>query len=313
MTDGPWQISSALSPVSPQAHAISELLISVIILVSVVGLVVIGLVTWSIVRYRVRGDGEPPQVEGSATMEMIYTGIPLAIMVTLFVYTVRTMNRAEPSTIGKDPELVIIGHQWWWEVRYPMAGVVTANEIHLPLGRPLVAELRSADVIHELWVPQIGPKLADVPGQTNRLLIESNSEGTFLGQCAEFCGAGHAWMRVRVIVQPPDQFRQWEQEQRSPPEPVRGDAARGRQLFLSRTCIQCHSIEDTSTEGHAGPDLTHVASRATLAAGALENTPDNLKQWLSDPQLVKPGCHMPNMHLSADEINELTAYLESLK
>lgn len=313
MTDGAWQISSALSPVSPQAHAISELLVCVLVLVSVVGLVVIGLVTWSIVRYRVRGGGEPPQVEGSRTMELIYTGIPLAIMITLFVYTVRTMSRAEPSTIGRDPELVIIGHQWWWEIRYPSVGVVTANEIHLPAGRPLVAELRSADVIHELWVPRIGPKLAEVPGQTNRLLIESSSPGTFLGQCAEFCGAGHAWMRVRVIVQPPDQFHEWEQEQQRPPEPARGEAVLGRQLFLSRTCIQCHSIEDTSTEGHVGPDLTHVASRATLAAGALENTPDGLKQWLSDPQLIKPGCNMPNMRLSPNEIDELTAYLESLK
>lgn len=306
------QITSPLAPASPQAHSISELIIGVIVLASTVALVVSGLIAWSIVRYRDKEGAIPSQTEGNRKVEIIYTIIPLLIMATLFCFSVMTMGRAEPAS-DKPSDLVIIAHQWWWEIRYPESGIVTANEIHLPAGIPMNMELRSADVIHELWAPQLAPKMDLVPGQNNRLTIQGDSAGVYLGTCAEFCGVGHAWMRVRVIVQTPEEFKQWESAQRLPPQPVMPAGERGRAMFFARSCIQCHAIDGTSAQGDTGPNLTHLASRATLASGVLDNTPENLRLWLADPQTIKPGCHMPNMKLTNEEVDQIAKYLESLK
>ncbi len=306
------QMTSALSPATPQAQAISRLLIAVIVMASAIAALVMGLVVWVIVRYRDRGGPAPLQSEGKRNVEIAYTVIPLAMMIVLFVGTVVTMGLAEPPP-AKTPTLVIIAHQWWWEVRYPNAQVVSANEIHLPTGVPMQLALESADVIHELWIPQLGPKMDAVPGQTNRIVLEGTKPGTYLGFCAEFCGACHAQMRCRVIVESPQDFARWEASQQQLPAAVSGEAEQGRTLFLSISCMQCHAVEGTPAKGAAGPNLTHFASRGILAAGVLENTPENLQRWLADPQAIKPGCHMPNMKLSNSEVEKLALYLESLK
>jgi cytochrome c oxidase subunit 2 len=175
------------------------------------------------------------------------------------------------------------------------------------------AELRSADVIHELWVPQLGPKMDTVPGKPNHLLMQADRVGEYLGDCAEYCGVGHAWMRLRVIVQTPEDFEAWERQQAQPALEVTGSAQRGRETFRSRTCVQCHTIQGVAAEGDVGPDLTHFASRATLGAGVADNTPEELNRWLNDPQSMKPGCYMPRMRLTSTEMTDLVAYLESLR
>jgi cytochrome c oxidase subunit 2 len=308
------QVTTALAPNSPQAHSMSLLIMGVVIMACAVALLVSGLVAYALIRFRDRGQGAPRQGEGNRLVEIVYTVVPLGMMVTLFVFTVFTMRRAEPP-IKSPPQLVIIAHQWWWELRYPGAGVVSANEIHIPAGVPFRTELRSADVIHEFWMPQLGPKMDAVPGQVNRLMLQGDRPGVCLGACAEFCGAQHAWMRLRVIIEPPARFASWERAQKAVPAPPPAGtlAGRGRAQFLSQSCSQCHALGGTVAGGDTGPDLTHLASRATLASGALDNTPSNLRRWLSDPQEIKPGCHMPNMKLSPAQIDQIVAYLETLK
>jgi cytochrome c oxidase subunit 2 len=307
-------MGTPLSPHSPQADALRMLILVTVALAGMIALLVTGLVVYAIVRYRDRGTGaEPRQTGGNRKIEIAYTLIPLGIQCGLFSLTVMTMHRAEPPEPNRAPDLVIIAHQWWWELHYPGANVVTANEIHLPEGRTILLELRSADVIHELWIPQLGPKMDAVPGKPNHLLLEADRVGEYLGNCAEYCGAGHAWMRLRVVVQSPTDFEAWEREQVKPAAMAAGPAHYGRQIFASRTCIQCHAIEGVSEIGDVGPDLTHFASRATLGAGVADNTPVDLRLWLNDPQSLKPGCYMPRMRLTPAEVTDLTAYLEALK
>jgi cytochrome c oxidase subunit 2 len=302
------------TPLSPQADATRTLILVTVALASVIGLLVTGLVAYAVIRYRDRGTGaEPLQTGGNRKVEISYTLIPLAIQFGLFILTVLAMRRAEPAVEDRPPDLVIVAHQWWWELHYPGANVVTANEIHLPAGKAMLAELQSADVIHEVWVPQLGPKMDTVPGKPNHLIMEADRPGEYLGNCAEYCGAGHAWMRLRVIVQSPQDFEAWERQQALPPEPATGSAQRGRAIFQARTCIQCHAIQGLSLTRNIGPDLTHFASRQTLGAGVADNTPAELARWLSDPQAMKPGCYMPKMQLTPAELTDLLAYLEGLR
>jgi cytochrome c oxidase subunit 2 len=307
-------IGTPLSPLSPEGEATRSLILVTIVLVSVIALVVSALVVYAIVRYRDRGDGiEPKQNDGNRKVEIAYTLIPLGIQCGLFAFTVFTMQRAEPAEPNRPPDLEITAHQWWWELHYPGAHVATANEIHLPAGQSMLAELRSADVIHELWIPQLGPKMDTVPGKPNRLVLQADHLGEYLGNCAEFCGVGHAWMRVRVIVQSPEDFQKWEAEQAKPAAPASGSALHGQQIFQNETCIQCHAIQGVSTTGNVGPDLTHFGSRQTLGAGVADNTPEELSRWLANPQALKPGCYMPRMRLAKEQISDLTDYLEGLK
>jgi len=183
----------------------------------------------------------------------------------------------------------------------------------LPAGKATLIELRSADVIHELWIPQLGPKMDAVPGKSNHLLLEPDRVGEYLGDCAEYCGAGHAWMRLRVVVQSPADFEAWEHQQAMLPAKAVGSAQQGRQFFQMQTCIQCHSVAGVSEIGDVGPNLTHFGSRATLGAGVADNTPEELRLWLNDPQSIKPGCYMPRMRLTPTQITDLMAYLEALK
>ncbi len=274
------------------------------------------LVLYAVVRFRRRpGTPEPRQVFGNSRVEMTWTVGALVIVTVLFVLTIRTMRSSDraPSP-GEHPNLVVTAHQWWWEAQYPASGVVTANEIHIPVGKAWLVQLKSVDVIHDWWVPDLGRKMDAIPGHPNQFWIQADKPGTYLGTCAEYCGVGHAWMRIRVIAQTQADFQAWEKHQLEvPAQPVSGAAAQGSKLFLNLTCFACHSIAGTPATADIGPNLTQLASRQTLASGRLENTPENLARWIANPQEYKPGSHMPNFHLSAEQDHDLVAYLETLK
>lgn len=303
-----------LSPGSQQAQAISHLFMVVLWICLGILAVVCGLVFLAMSRFQDRGPGdEPRQIFGHFKLEVLWTAVPFLLLVWIFCLTARTVRVSDPQT-QQDPDLTVIGHQWWWEVRYPKTGIVTANEIHLPIGRPLYVQLESADVIHSFWVPDLGRKMDMIPNHTNHMWLRADRAGTYPGTCSEYCGAQHAWMRLLVIGQAPAEFEQWQQNmQRGPATPDTGERALGVAVFRKRTCVNCHTIEGVSPPTSTAPDLTHLADRRTLAGGVVENTPKTLKAWLKDPQAIKPACHMPNLHLSEAEVNRLAAYLETLK
>jgi len=214
--------------------------------------------------------------------------------------------------------MTIVGHQWWWEIQYedqqPSRTFTTANEIHVPVGRPVVVELHGGDVIHSLWVPSLAGKRDLIPGRTATLTFQADQPGIYRGQCAEFCGFQHAFMAFEVHAQPPADYEAWRQAQLKPaPEPADGQAQHGKQLFQSIQCAMCHTVQGTIAQAHNAPDLTHFASRRTIAAGTLPNTQANLASWIIDPQKHKPGSNMPSNPLSGEDLNALVAYLETLK
>jgi cytochrome c oxidase subunit 2 len=241
--------------------------------------------------------------------------IPAVILTGLLVFAVRTLSAlAAPPAAAMTVE--VIGHLWWWEVRYPDHGITTANEIHIPVGQPVQLQLASRDVIHSFWVPQLMGKLDLVPGRTNITWVEAAQPGRYRGQCAEFCGLQHARMAFLVIAEPPDQFAAWLEEQRRPAtEPADPTLLMGARAFAREGCITCHVIRyGSGAVGTAvGPDLTHVGSRRTLAAGTLPNTQDTLARWIDNPQAVKPGSYMPNASMDPQSLRALAAYLGSLK
>ncbi|QGN49908.1 cytochrome c oxidase subunit II [Micromonospora sp. WMMD558] len=247
---------------------------------------------------------------------LIWGGIvlPSIVLVVLTGATVDAMRHADPPAAAEATVVQVIGHQWWWEVRYPERNVVTANEVHVPAGRPVRLELRTADVIHSFWVPALAGKIDLIPGRSNTLWINTDRPGVYEGQCAEFCGLQHAKMRFRVVVDDEPRFQEWLAAQgESAAEPADALAARGRQVFLSASCVYCHTIRGTATVSAIGPDLTHLASRDTLAAGIIPNTKGHLGGWIIDPQQVKPGARMPNNYLPPDDLQALLAYLGSLE
>jgi len=207
-----------------------------------------------------------------------------------------------------------VAHQWWWELHYPQSGVTAANEIHLPVGKHLLLRFESADVIHGFWVPSFGQKIDVIPGHPNSMWLTITRPDLYLGTCNSFCGMAHANMRIRVFAQSPEDFNAWLAHQRQPASPPSAvEAAKGAQVFMEKNCVNCHSIAGLMTRGRVAPDLTHVGSRTTLAAGTLPNTPENLAKWLRNPQSVKKGVRMPDTGLNTDQIKHLTAYLEGLK
>jgi cytochrome c oxidase subunit 2 len=223
------------------------------------------------------------------------------------------MRQSDPPA-NRGPDVIVIGHQWWWEVRYPNTGVVTANEIHIPVGRKLLVLMESADVIHDFWVPALARKIQMVPGQTNYIWLEANTPGKFDGTCVEFCGAEHSWMRFSVIAESPASFDLWLRNQENPATiPAMDSARQGLKLFQTMTCINCHSIGGVSVAANAAPDLTHLAGRQILGGGVLSNTETNLSRWLKDPQAIKPGCFMPDLKLTDAQVSALTSYFETLK
>lgn len=287
--------------------------IAAVILTLIVALVFIALH-----RYRARGDeaGEARQTEGNVKLEVAWTVVPGLIVAGLFILTVHEMHNIDPTPPpGRQPDVVVVGHQWWWEVRYPASGAVTANEIHVPVGRRLLIRLESADVVHDFWAPQLTRKIDMVPGHPNTIWMEVDKPGVYGGECAEFCGAQHAHMRFKVFAQSPAKFQAWLKTQASPAAPARDSTAiAGVVLYLGNgLCARCHTIRGLSAGPDIGPDLTHMGGRTTLAAATLPNTPAALARWLKDPQAVKPGNRMPNLHLSDAQVHALVTYLEALK
>jgi cytochrome c oxidase subunit 2 len=307
--------SNALDPQSPQARAIYDLgIVSTIVFVFIF-VAVAGTIVYAIFRFRGReGEPDPNQFAGSEKVEIIWTVIPFLIVVFLFVLTLRGMNRADPPP-APSPDLVVTGHQFWWEAQYPASGVVTANEIHIPTGKPLSVRLESKDVLHEFWVPELARKMTTVPGQPNHIWLQADKPGAYIGTCSEFCGIQHAWMRILVVAEEPSKFEEWQRAQLQPGQAATsGAAAKGLALFQTSTCINCHAIRGvTGADARVAPDLTHVASRQQLGAGILKNTPAHMRRWLKNPQQIKPGALMPDFNFTDQQLDELGEYLNTLR
>lgn len=300
------------APDSPQAQGIFNLGVIVAVILATIYVIVGGVIFFSVMRFRWReGEPDPKQIPGNKRLEIIWTAIPFLIVVTLFFLTAHTMAISDPPP-APEPDLVVIGHQWWWEFRYP-SGVVAVNEVHIPVGKPLSLRLDSTDVLHEFWVPELTRKMTAVPGHPNHIWLEADKPGTYLGVCSEFCGTQHAWMHFYVIAEPQADFDAWTQAQLQPAAAPEGEAAKGLALFQQLSCTSCHAIKGTPAGAQVAPDLTHIASRRQIGAGIIDNTPENLHRWLADPQKVKPGVLMPNFNLTDEQVKELVAYFETLK
>ena len=307
--------SNALDPQSPQARAIYDLgIVSTIVFVLIFA-VVAGAIVYAIFHFRGReGEADPRQFAGSEKVEIIWTAIPFLIVVFLFVLTLRGMNRVDPPP-APSPDLVVTGHQFWWQADYPASGVVTANEIHIPAGKPLSVRLDSKDVLHEFWVPELSRKMTTVPGQPNHIWLQADKPGVYIGTCSEFCGTQHAWMRIVVVAEEQSKFEEWQRAQLQPSQATTSAAAaKGLALFQTSTCMNCHAIRGVpGANASVAPDLTHVASRRQIGAGIMENTPANLRLWVKTPQHVKPGVFMPDFNFSEQELDALGEYLGTLR
>lgn len=343
-----------------------ELSLFVLAICAVIFIGVASLLIYALVRFRARAgeNTEPPQVFGSVQIELAWTIIPILIIVTLFLGTARVLFSVQDARKPASAvDVVVVGHQFWWEFRYPQYNVVTANELHIPVSnpansRPTFLKLTSADVMHSFWVPRLAGKTDLLPNRVNEMWLDPQHTGLFVGQCAQFCGMEHAKMLLRVYVDTPEQFQQWVANQQktqseialvrpaalsipnqgnggkgtralSPPPnspmtrmetaaqpagtPQAINAHDGQMVFEQQACINCHTVAGTVANGRYGPDLTHLMSRETLAAGALPNTPQNLRLWIDDPNNFKPGCLMPAMHLTDRQDAQITAYLLTLK
>jgi cytochrome c oxidase subunit 2 len=244
--------------------------------------------------------------------------LTVVLLVVLLVANLLTGKALTKLPHEQALEVEVLGRQWWWEFKYrdpvPSRLLTTANELHIPVGRPVVLKLNSRDVIHSFWVPNLAGKRDLIPGQENTLMIQADKPGVYRGQCAEFCGLQHAKMSLLVVAEPPEQFEQWREHQLLPAAPpMEPVAQRGQQVFLTGPCVLCHTIQGTSASATTGPNLTHVASRQTLAAGTLPNVRGHLAGWILNSQSIKPGNRMPAMSLPPDELHALLAYLEGLK
>jgi cytochrome c oxidase subunit 2 len=301
---------------SQEASNINTLFLQYMILAGTIILIVAGTIFIAAYRFRAKKrPGTPEQVFGNKKLEITWTILPLIAVTFFFFLAVRTMREINaPFNKKAEPDIIIIAHQWWWDMRYPKYNIITANELHIPVGKKLLMRVQSADVIHDWWVPELGRKIDAVPGRLNYNWIEADTPGVYIGTCSEYCGMEHAWMRIHVYAQTQKDFDKWkENQEKIPPIPDTEPARTGALLFQSKTCANCHSIHGTPADSHIGPDLTHLGSRKTLLTGMLKNNRKNLLKWLKNPQKVKEGAHMPNFILTKDELNALVTYLEGLK
>ena len=313
--------SSVFDAVSTPAHEINTLAFFVVSITAVIFLIVAGLLSYSIVRFRARrgDDGrEPPQVYGSNPIEFAWTTVPILIVLVLILITARTIYTVQsPPRPPGALDVHVIAHQWWWEFRYAGIGVVTANELHVPLSdpkspTPTFLDLESADVAHSFWVPRLAGKTDVIPNRKNSMWIDPHVAGTYLGQCGEYCGTEHAMMLLRVIVEPRADFDRWVAAQKQPPA-LDASVGHGRRVFESTACVNCHTIRGTAADGRFGPDLTHLMTRETIGAGVAMNTRDHLRIWVTDPGTMKPGALMPAMNLGGKDLDDLVAYLATLR
>jgi cytochrome c oxidase subunit 2 len=313
--------TNIFAPESTHAWIIYRYTLLIFAITGAIFVVVGGLLVYAIVRFRQRkGDEtvEPAQVYGSEQVEIAWTVIPVIVVIVLVLTTARTIHEIQDAPRPPGAlEVTVIGHQWWWEFRYPKLGIVTANELHIPVSEPrdptpTFLRLLSADVAHSFWVPRLAGKTDLIPNRANQMWMDPPQPGLYLGQCAEYCGTQHAKMLLRVYVHTRDDFSHWVAAQKAPAT-VASAAASGKRVFETTACLNCHAVAGTVASGRFGPDLTHFMSRDTLAAGAAKNTAENLKLWIKDPSALKPGALMPPMHLGDQELDELVSYLVTLK
>jgi cytochrome c oxidase subunit II len=315
------QTPTIFDPHSGPAQMIHHLSLFVMQITCVIFLVVGSLWLYVVIRFRQRDpkdDSEPPQIYGSTQIELAWTVIPVLIVVVLFLTTARILFAIQDQKMPQAAlDVDVVGHQFWWEFHYNKYGFTTANELHVPVSsaeNPMITSLNllSADVDHSFWVPALFGKVDAIPNQVNHMWFNPDKTGLYVGQCAQFCGVEHAKMLLRVYVQTPEEFAAWVKNQQQPA--VQDPAvAEGRHIFESQACVSCHVVRGIGAKGQFGPDLTHFMSRETLAAGAADNTPANLKLWIQDPDYVKPSSLMPAMQLSSDQIDKVVAYLNTLK
>jgi cytochrome c oxidase subunit 2 len=312
--------ANIFSPTSTPALEIHHLSLFVLAICAAIFVTVFSLLVYAMVKFRRRegDDGrEPAQIYGSNQVELAWTVIPVLIVVVLFLAAARVIHAVEDAKMPPGAvEVVAVGHQFWWEFRYPAQKFVTANELHVPVSdkehpTPTHITLMSADTDHSFWVPKLAGKTDLIPNRVNSMWIDPHETGTFLGQCAQYCGTQHAKMLLRVVVDSREDFDKWAANERNPGAQV-DTAANGRRIFESTACVNCHTVEGTNARGKFGPDLTHLMSRATIASGAANNTKENLHLWIKDPDAIKPGCLMPAMQMSDPDIDAVTAYLMTL-
>jgi len=313
-TDRPM---TTLAPKSDLAQWIQSLYIQVTVWDAIIFAIVVVAFILAVFVFSSRvGEAAPASTASSDLgLEIAWTLGPTLVLLMISVPTIRTIFRSQPAVAPKDALIIkVVAHQWWWEFDYP-DGAKASNEMHIPVNRPIRLSLESGDIIHSFWVPQLGGKRDVVPGQINELTFVATVVGVYPGQCAEFCGLSHANMRFRTFVDSPEVFAKWDSAQLAGPvaTPTRDElASDGAKVFADSPCTTCHMIQGIS-KGYIGPDLTHFGSRTTLAAGVLQNTPENVAKWIENPQEIKPGANMPPLLLPGPELNALVAYLESLK
>jgi cytochrome c oxidase subunit II len=317
----PLSSTNIFAPASTPAETIFGLSMFVLAVTALIFVVVLSLLAYAVVKFRGRAPDagrEPAQVYGSTQIELAWTVIPVLIVAVLFLATARVIHAIQDAPKPAAAlDVTVIGHQFWWEFRYPKLGIVTANELHIPASdpahpTPTFLKLLSADTDHSFWVPELGGKTDLIPNRVNGMWLDPPRPGIYLGQCAQYCGTQHAKMLLRVIVDRQSDFAAWvaAQQQATIQQPR---ASAGKRIFETTACINCHAVKGTAADGRFGPDLTHLMSRSTLASGAAENTPANLRLWIQNPDAIKPGALMPAMKLSDADLDAVTAYLETLR
>jgi cytochrome c oxidase subunit 2 len=318
-------VQRVLDAAGPQAGHIQQLWWFTVAVCAVVFIPLMAVYLWTLWRTPRASEATAPDVAAAASPEtrsrrvvvsaLVLVTLGLAALLVASVHTDRALARLPlDGAIG----IRVIGHQWWWDVYYdepdPLKTFSTANEIRIPAGKPVLITLQSSDVIHSLWIPNLHGKRDLIPGHTLTMSIQADRPGKYRGQCAEFCGLQHAFMALTVDVLAQADYDKWREAQLTPaPEPASDAQKRGRDLFLSGDCMMCHAIRGTTAQGHQAPDLTHIASRETLGAGRLANTPENLAAWIADPSKFKPGVNMPAHRVPREDLDALVAYLGSLK
>jgi cytochrome c oxidase subunit II len=317
----PLSSTNIFAPASTPAKTIFGLSLFVLAVTGAIFAVVFSLLAYSVVKFRARAADagrEPAQVYGSTQIELAWTVIPVLIVAVLFLATARVIHAIQDAPRPETAlDVTVIGHQYWWEFRYPKFGIVTANELHIPVSdpahrTPTFLKLLSADTNHSFWVPELAGKTDLIPNRVNEMWMDPQKPGIYLGQCAQYCGTQHAKMLLRVYVDQPEDFAAWVQAEQQPAEQD-SKAIAGKHVFETTSCINCHAVSGTPADGRFGPDLTHLMSRGTIASGAAENTHANLRLWVQNPDAIKPGSLMPAMRLSDPDLDALVAYLETLR
>jgi cytochrome c oxidase subunit 2 len=313
-------ITSIFAPEATPARSAFGLSMLVLAICAAIFLVVAGLLTYCIVNFRHRrsdADREPAQIYGSTQVELSWTVIPILIVVVLFLATTRIIFVTEKATKPASAlDVVVIGHQYWWEFRYPKLGIITANELHIPVSEPhnptpTYLTMSSADTDHSFWVPRLAGKMDVIPNKVNVMWMDPERSGLYLGQCAQYCGVQHAKMLLRVYADSPADFDGWVAQQKQIAA-QNATVAEGRSVFQNNACVNCHTISGTRAAGTFGPNLSHVAGRSTIASGAVPINAENVRAFVDDPAHFKPGVLMPAMHLNQHDLDAVTQYLMTL-